>query len=344
MKIFFLIFSLLVAKVSYGQDYHFSQFFNTPLVINPAQTGFFFGNQRVNIFYRKASIITPYETYGASFDSKFFDDEMADGYLASGLSVVRDKAGASEFGLTEILASVTYHYMTGVGYFSAGIQSGFAQRKINYDNLYWGSQYNELLGDFDPDLPKGGSGSYDNYGYFDLSAGVLYTFYTEETNITSNDGIFFSVGSAWYHFHSPKIGFSEALDAKMHSKYVVHGSGMLGLFQTNTSITPSFLFARQGPYQKIIAGSGFRFLLQPRSVYTRFRKNYAMTLGCHYRFKDAIIPYIDFELINFTIGISYDANVGSIQSSSYQVGGFEVSLRYINVSRTRRIMPKPSFL
>ena len=52
MKICLLVFSLFLLGKASAQDPHFSQFFSSPLTLNPAFTGKFFGTYRVAGNYR----------------------------------------------------------------------------------------------------------------------------------------------------------------------------------------------------------------------------------------------------------------------------------------------------
>jgi len=63
---------LMFVEKGKSQDIHFSQYFNTPLIINPALTGVFGGDQRAMLAHRNqwASVASPYKTYGASFDTR----------------------------------------------------------------------------------------------------------------------------------------------------------------------------------------------------------------------------------------------------------------------------------
>src|SRR5674476_1129746 len=85
MKKFFkilagIIGSLVIQNVALAQDLHFSQFFNNPLLTNPANTGFIpDADYRLGASYRNqySNIMAqPYQsklTYPDQFDGKFFD-------------------------------------------------------------------------------------------------------------------------------------------------------------------------------------------------------------------------------------------------------------------------------
>lgn len=65
--------AILLTLFSNGisQDIHFAQFNMTPLIINPALTGVFFGDHRASLNYRDqwTGFGNGYRTYSFSFDA-----------------------------------------------------------------------------------------------------------------------------------------------------------------------------------------------------------------------------------------------------------------------------------
>jgi hypothetical protein len=51
--------------------------------------------------------------------------------------------------------------------------------------------------------------------------------------------------------------------------------------------------------------------------------------GLWYRFNDAFIPYVGFEIAGFRMGFSYDINNSSLNTASNGRGGTEISIIYI---------------
>jgi len=336
MKAKILILAVLTAitGVVKSQDSHFSQFFETPLLMNPALTGVFNGDQRAVIYYRDqwSSVMSnPYRSFGFAFDSRIWKNSAETGYLAAGINIMKDKAGASEMSITQGLLSVAFHQQIGMtSLFSAGIQGGFTQRTINQANLVWDNQYDPTIGGFNTTLGSGESYLYEGFNHADMAAGLLYSYFSPETNSSSNDGVRFHIGGSFYHFNRPSKSFTELFDHRLYSKVVVHSRALIGIGQSNTAVAPSFMYERQGPNQEILAGLGFRFMLQEQSRYTGFMKESALTLGCITRIGDALIPYVSFEFANYAIGVSYDTNISSLRRATNSVGGFEVNLRFIN--------------
>jgi len=101
-----------------AQDLHFSQYFNSPLFINPANTGFAPDvDYRVGMNYRKqwASITTnPYRTMGLWGDVQLFNDRFDNGWVGLGGALLRDVAGSGGLTSTKGYGSIAYHQLVGI--------------------------------------------------------------------------------------------------------------------------------------------------------------------------------------------------------------------------------------
>src|SRR3569623_68854 len=80
-----------------AQDLHFSQYYNAPLLVNPANTGFNPDyDYRVGGNYRNqwASVGNPYKTMSVWGDTKLFANRFEDGWMGVGVSLLKDVAGS----------------------------------------------------------------------------------------------------------------------------------------------------------------------------------------------------------------------------------------------------------
>src|SRR5690554_5297686 len=97
MKKFIFLFGLLgwLGKQAYGQSYHFSQFFSTPLLTNPAHTGFIEGPYRIASNFRSQGMAggSPIFTGYLSADISPLRNSLEGGNKAGiGIYVMNDKA------------------------------------------------------------------------------------------------------------------------------------------------------------------------------------------------------------------------------------------------------------
>ena len=91
---------LLLGNQGKTQDLHFSQFFNSPLTTNPANTGFIpDGDFRLGINYRdqwSSIMAVPYKTMSAFGDVQLMKDKFENGWLGAGAVILRVVAGSGK--------------------------------------------------------------------------------------------------------------------------------------------------------------------------------------------------------------------------------------------------------
>src|SRR5580765_4779395 len=96
----------LVSLCSQAQDLHFSQFFNSPLTTNPANTGFIpDADYRIGAHFRNqwSSILSsPYRTLSIYGDAQVFRDRFENGWLGLGGVLLSDQAGTGGLKSTKI--------------------------------------------------------------------------------------------------------------------------------------------------------------------------------------------------------------------------------------------------
>ncbi len=127
---------LLLMPCAFGQDLHFSQFFNSPLTTNPANTGFIpDGDYRLGVNFRDqwSSIMSmPYKTMSAFGDVQLMKNRLENGWLGVGAVILRDVAGSGNLTSTKMYGSVAYHQLLGYSsLLSLGFNVGYANKQIN---------------------------------------------------------------------------------------------------------------------------------------------------------------------------------------------------------------------
>ncbi|MBI2966936.1 MAG: PorP/SprF family type IX secretion system membrane protein [Bacteroidetes bacterium] len=321
------------------QDIHFSQYTQTPLLVNPAQTGVFnerdmlIDNRVIANYKSQWGSLTqyPYRTFALSYDRIFLKSsaKSGGGYLGGGIAVYADKAGMVKISSTQINLLISGIVPVSKGHtLAGGLNSGIVLRTLDPSSAQWGSQFNGS--EFDSSLPSDEANmSKVNYTHGDFSTGLLWSYKNPVAGGVSNkNGI--TLGCALYHAGRPNQAFISDIKTKQYNNVVLHGSGFQFIKGTNMEIHPSFLFMKQGPEQEITGGLSVRYVLQEESRYTGRVKGIALWLGSKYRAGDALIPEINIEMANYAFGVSYDVNMSSLKTASYGRGGLEFSLRFIN--------------
>ena len=117
-KMHYILFLGLVVGMlqSNAQDLHFSQYFNAPILVNPANTGFNPDNDyRIGANYRNqwGTVGTPFRTMSVWGDAQLFTGKFENGWMGVGGALYRDAAGSGNLLNTSAYASVAYHQMLG---------------------------------------------------------------------------------------------------------------------------------------------------------------------------------------------------------------------------------------
>jgi len=306
---------------SNAQDPHFSQFYETPLLRNPALAGIFAGDVRIQGVYRSqwASITTPYET--GSFNAEYKQPiGKGDDFLTIGGEIQYDKAGATDFTTVNLLPAVNYHKsLSGYKnkYLSLGFMGGYVDKSINRSKI---TTNNEFDGNgYNPSLGDGESLTQFNYHYWDGSVGVSFN---SGINDSKTENYF--IGIAFFHFNRPRNSFYSNPPIELNPK-LVFSSGVKFDIDAASYLTLDADFSKQGAYTEAIGGVMYSYKLQDGED----KQNYTIHFGGYVRWGDAFIPVVKFDYNPLQIGFSYDANISELSAASQARGGFELSVTYV---------------
>ena len=332
-KIILLIISLIITGNVLAQDIHFSQFNNAPLSLNPALAGAFNADHRIIANYKSQwhNIGHAFVTYGLSYDMGILKGKLNGGTLGLGIQLFNDQAGINKMGFTEANVSIAYHLpVNRHNFLTAGIQGGWGQRRIDNSKMQWDSQYDPSAVDgYNSQLPSGEVATIKTKNYGDISAGLLWSFNSQTSTLSSNDAKKLTVGVALFHINRPKESFLDLSDKRLYMKLNVHVNSFIGFGNSSFAMLPSAEWSNQGPSNDIVLGTLLRYRLNDASHYTNFVSETALAIGAYYRVGDAVIVAAQFEWKNFLVGLSYDVNVSKLATASKGAGGMEMSLRYI---------------
>ncbi len=320
LKYYFSFIFICVATIAYGQDIHFSQMFETPLLRNPALAGLFAGDVRAQMVYRSQwnTVTDAYHTASVNMEYKIPVGESSD-FVTIGGQLLYDKAGTVALTSTHVLPAINYHKsLSGEKsmYLSMGLMGGWVQRsidrsKITTNSQFDGSNYNASLG-------NGESFSKSSYSYFDGTAGMSLNGQIGEN--TDNN---YFVGLAYHHFNkSKKISFYSDATVEMQPKWVASG-GIRMSTNDYAFITFEADYTKQASHTEITGG-----LLYTMKLDDPIDAKYLIHAGAYMRFNDAIIPVVKVESKPLAIAVSYDVNISGLKQASKGRGGFEISLVY----------------
>lgn len=309
--------ALCLVPCAFAQDLHFSQFFNSPLTTNPANTGFIpNGDYRLGINYRNqwSSIMTiPYKTMSAFGDVQVMRNRNDNGWMGLGGVILHDVAGSGHLTSTKIYGSIAYHQMLGYGSLvSAGFNIGWANKQINVTNLKFPDQFDGKF--FDNKLPTSVVLDHNNINYFDVQAGLNYAYFPTEN-------IYLNTGFSAHHVNRPRESFfnsSQGVDNRVPIRYIgfVNGSFMMN---NQWIINPNAYYTTQAKAYELVVGLNARYNLSGDG-------ENELIGGVYYRHKDAIIPLIGLGYKDFVLTFTYDATMSTLKNYNNTRGAFEFSL------------------
>lgn len=324
-KLIYIIAILLSVTSLKAQDPHFSQFFASPLTLNPAFTGLFSGDYRIAGNYRSQwqSIGAPFITGTVSGDFGILKNYINPNDIwGVGILAMYDKQGPNGAMSTNYVAlSTAYHKSLdpeGNHTLAIGLQGAYVTKRVDISKMTFGDQIN-------PDgSTTGGTTeaiSKPSLSYFDPNIGILYNgLIGEASNIYA--------GFSYYHVTQPYESFYDKMnDAnRIHKRITAHAGGSFPV-NGNNRIFASALYMKQGTASEKTIGAAYGFLLNdmpedPTMFY----------IGSWVRFNDAVNPYVGLEVKGFQVGLTYDTNISSLKPASNARGGLEISVIYIHRS------------
>lgn len=315
MKKVLLSFCLLAGALSYGQDFHLSQYDAAALNANPGMTGVFKGDYRIHGHYRNqwmAVATKPFTTGIISFD-------MNKGKWGFGGQLANLRAGTGSYNVISIMPSAAYkipltenkhHVLT------IGAQVGFFQKSIKISALTFGDQYSPYNGGEFANATTEAIGDQSTMN-LDVNAGIMYYYGNPQAQVNPFGGV------SVYHLNHPRetfLGGSTGEANKLPLRAQVIAGARCAITPTITVIPKVFY-----QYQEVAGELTFTAIGQ------FYLKDYDLFLlgGPTFRNKDAAILEFGAKYGNWIGRFSYDINTSSLNNASNGRGGSEISVTYI---------------
>ena len=322
-----IFFFLLAIKLP-AQDAAFTQFYASPLYLNPSLTG----NTecgRIQLNYRNQwpAMGNAYTTYTVAYDQNMPSINSGFGFL-----LMSDNQGDGAYNRTTAGGFFSYQLqLSAESMLSFGMKAAFYQEGINWDKLVFADMIDPVYGSTQTsiELPPENASVYAA----DFAAGLSLGY----------SDIFF-VGLAADHLSQPELYFYDSSNEKLQLKYTLHGgfnfnasTGFMGGGRLgDILVQPNFLFMQQGDFRQVNAGI--------------YLNKYPFVTGIWYRHSfenpDAIIVLAGLQWENFRFGYSFDSSLSALGGRSG--GAHEVSLAwefcvYTESRRKIRTIKSPTF-
>ena len=179
MKIILVPLLLIVCVGAYAQDPHFSQFFSSPLTLNPAYTGKFDGTFRVAGNYRNQwpTINNAFTTATASVDFALLQNRIPEfDTWGVGIMGLNDQSGNKILNNNFISISTAYHKAldeNGYHTLTVGFQGTYANKRLDVSKATFEDQLTSL--GFTGVTSEVFNTSNVAVNYFDVNACLLYS-------------------------------------------------------------------------------------------------------------------------------------------------------------------------
>jgi type IX secretion system PorP/SprF family membrane protein len=307
---FFILFLILWLSVSEAQQVHFSQFYNAPLLLNPALTGNNECIMRAGGGYRDQwrAVSRPYQTYDFFADIRIQSYKLKHNWFGLGLQFYGDKAGTSRLGTSDVRLCFAYHQgmiKKNQLIFSLGISASYVSHSIDFSNLYFGNQW--MGSGFDPTASSFEPSHATTTSYIDVNAGLLMTYFVKyELN--------FHIGASMDHLTKPHFSFIGG-DNQLGWRTLVH-AGLNAIVSRKVALMPKAYFSLQDHTQEIVFGTNLAYTPRVDPIF----------FGLWYRWNRDIVPLVGYGLKGFNLMFSYDINISRFRLASRVQGGFEISL------------------
>jgi type IX secretion system PorP/SprF family membrane protein len=337
---FLTLLLLCAAGIVKAQDPHFSQFFASPLTLNPAFTGKFDGNVRVAGNYRNQwpTINRAFQTATVAVDFPILKN-VVDEFDRFGVGIMgyTDKGADGAISFNYFSLSTAYHKALdedGYKQLGLGFQGTYSNMLINTSKLTFENQL-----DLNGSWTRPSGETFDNVSlnksYFDLNAGLIYTQSTTDRNN-------YYAGVSLYHINRPDQTFNAGpayLNYNLAMRTTFHAGGYFAAGETSTVHLSALYSAQAGASETVLGGA-----VQLSTADLNTTDNpVSLYAGAWLRLGDAFIPYVGLEYGSVRFGATYDINTSDLKAASQSRGGIELSLIYIAKTPGSKGVPCPKF-
>jgi len=324
---------LALACVSHAQDPSFSQFFSSPLNINPALTANINADWRMisNLRDQWIGPASPYVTGTVSFDTKVLQQKVPNvsesNYLGIGGMMMFDHAMSGIVRSSYGSLNLSYNIKLSEQYYTERLGIGFGaiygHRRIDFSRVDFEEQFTGF--GFNRNLPTGENALSNMKAYVSASAGITYSASSEQSN--------FDIGVAAFHFNKPKQTFLKDEQQVLAIRKVVHANYERFL-NDRLVVNTNGIYQYQSKASYFSLGAALGFYLGDAA-------ETLLTGGVWYWSDNAIIPYIGLAYKDLQFGISYDITTSKLNEAARKPNTWEFSMILRGKRRPSGVIPCP---
>ncbi|MBL4651613.1 MAG: type IX secretion system membrane protein PorP/SprF [Flavobacteriales bacterium] len=310
-----------------AQDPQFSQFYATPMYLNPAFVGNT-GQGRVTAIHRNQwpAIPKAFISYAVTYDHNLIDFNSG-----VGLMVIHDKAGTGGLKFTSVGGMYSYQIrLNRKLILRPGLRASYVWRALDADALTFGDELSRGEG-----FTTSETGISQRTSYLDVAAGMVL--YSSK----------FWLGAAFDHLNQPNQSLIQSGKANLPIKYSVHGGFNFPVKKTTKGAATSTItivanYKAQQKWDQF--DIGMYFTQEPLIFGLWYRgipglKEYDVG----YANNDAIIAMAGAKMQSIRVAYSYDLTISRLLTNT--AGSHEISLTWeYETEHNRRKKRRQRFL
>ena len=322
MKIITALFLIFAMNSSFAQDPTFSQFFSSPLNVNPALTANINADWRAISNYRSqwSGDGDPYVTGTVSYDSKILQNKNAfvekNNFLGLGGMLMFDRAmeGVAKGTFASLNLSYNIKLIDGDKKHRLGIGFGgsYGHRTVDYSRLNFEDQWTGF--GFNTNLPTGESALSNMKDFLSINTGLTYSITSENSN--------FDIGVAAFHVNKPKQTFLEDENQTLAIRKVAH-TNFETYLNDRTILNVNAIYQLQSGAQRsasyLSAGGGLGYYLGDD-------KGPIINAGLWYWNENGFMPYVGLAINNLQFGFTYELITSKLNNAARKPKSVELSI------------------
>ena len=336
-----LLLVLVVSSLEINaQDLRYSQFFNTPSLLNPALTGIMPSDYRVGIIHRKQwiSLQNPYTSFSGYADYNIKKPGKQLSKIGLGVTFSNDNVGNGIFVNNQVLLASSFQFRLNkraTKHIVFGLQGGAVTKSLDQAKLIYASQFNPDQFALDPGRASGEQTA-NNVFIPLLHFGTMFT------NKVSKR-FSYVVGLSAYNLIPNSEDYIDNVIGNGAKNASLRSQANLGadiVVSDKLTFSPQVLIAMQAGSNEVNAGG----IAKIKSPFQMNAKPVDLEAGLFYRLGDAGVVYGGAMYNNIRLGISYDFSYSQVRNikpsgNNLYSGSYEVTLTYFGF--LQRIIPGP---
>ncbi len=326
-----------------AQDEHFTLYQMTPLLVNPAKTGAFYGSYRGGAIIRDQtpSFHNTYVTPMLYIDAPIIKGFRAWDWIGVGMNYYQDQSGSLKLTKSSTTGSLAYHFALDgkapnlkkrrkgkkpTQYLTLGIQGGNVGLNIKDLAITEGVFEDELIGGGQSkDRQRLQSAKVSN---FDFGAGLMYTAeFGKKTKVNA--------GIAAFHLVKDKRSFLSGQSTLFAPRITIHG-------ELNQQLTDQLYLKPNFKYDQRSKNKELDIQGIMGIVFNR-EKDINLEAGLGYRLGNAMEFIAGMKYGAFRAAVGFDLTLSSLAEIDNRAGAIDFALSYIGIIH-KKPKPKPVML